>query len=1308
MLNFRALLACILISTQITFPVLAHTNTTVVGRDEVVHPDLGYDGGAGLHTVVKTAWTKLADDMGTRFKTFSAVANSTVMNVRHNFGVQFADLSVYIYTGTAPNLTRVADPVASGWTIAVGSPAKEVINVTVPSSGGPFTGAVYIVHGSAVEKLDDLDDVDVTTSTPQDGQALVYNLATTTWVPGASGDSSLKCQSISTPNLVLKSGYLFLDSGDELQVASDLTVSLSTILGSAPANATAYYLYADLDNIPSATILSNGRQVRVVSAASNFSLQTALPTAVNQTRYVPLCEIKSATTGTAWSGTGSSFVTLATRRAGRPVLNVNPTVYELSKQSIGSVGAQNNTQQAVSASDFSGGTVTFYPLAGNPNDGSTNAINLTAVGTPVYTSEGFYGRTVATFDGVDDNFTSTSNQFRASTFTSGGWFKAKWATGGFLSSLFGNWNSSGNNLSWLVRANPVANSGVAFEFFVSTNGSNSPALTFTAYRWNDDEWHHIVYTASGGSTFAYIDGELVGSAANGTPFANTSSFKIGTSSAGGTFFNGSAQDFFMSNGTALTDAQVNAIYSRRFAGAQYKGGHTLATSSFPSRLQSTDYSFWNLTANGNDGTANARNLTNNGTILFTSPGIFGTAGVAKFTGTSSQYFQSTSTAFNPGSSDFTIGGWVYMLPEPTSVGSLWSIGSTTADRVLNLGLISTGNLRLWATTTAGSYDVFQEVDATQYLQKWSHITYSFTAANSRHSVKINGVEVLGMFRSIRSATSAEFNIGSEWGSQNFFTGRMQELFYVNKVLNDDELRKLRASKLSHNANVLAQNQQWYGQFWKSDNSIYQNELDQGFIVDKTANDIFIDPDLSSEDSFALRAQNQSFATTIIPIKTFTTGKLSASPSFPLAHSLGTIPKDFYILTTGQSESGKDDKRYDLCSADATNINCDVSSLTIDSSHQIEVVASAAPIAVSVPVADATQSGIVSIGTQTIAGDKTLTGSTTIGGTVGSQTHVVQSGGVTSLNIKSVGNSNAEIKFTLTSPVQNWQYGAALTRTDGALEWYDTTGGALRAYMSPNGIMAFNKGNYNALNSGADSNTTLVVGDSRNQIVTPTTARTYTLPTTSILKGDTFQFTNNAAVSSSNLFILINSSAGNLIRTVYPQTTVHVMALQDTPTTAAHWQVAEPAISEWTTFTPTFTNTNNTFAGATGRWRRNGDAIDLQYAVTLSAGTTVSGVIKPVLPMSLTIDTTKQASAEGKIGLFWAYDSSSSVVYWGPVRGGNGYISGMIGPAPGGSSTAVGAEVSNTVPAVSGGWGASDEWYWNVTGLPITGWTATKG
>lgn len=157
----------------------------------------------------------------------------------------------------------------------------------------------------------------------------------------------------------------------------------------------------------------------------------------------------------------------------------------------------------------------------------------------------------------------------------------------------------------------------------------------------------------------------------------------------------------------------------------------------------------------------------------------------------------------------------------------------------------------------------------------------------------------------------------------------------------------------------------------------------------------------------------------------------------------------------------------------------------------------------------------------------------------------------------------------------------------------------------------------------DSNVTFVNVDARNQICTPTAARTYTLPTTSIPQGDIWYFIN-----TSNFVITVNSSAGNLVDYVVPQGRLKLAALVATPTTAANWKTIE-ADSAWVTYTPTITDTTSTFSftAKQGAYRRNRNNIEVKIAGQTGSGTG-GGAVYFAIPAGWSINSALLATVGG--------------------------------------------------------------------------------
>jgi hypothetical protein len=94
----------------------------------------------------------------------------------------------------------------------------------------------------------------------------------------------------------------------------------------------------------------------------------------------------------------------------------------------------------------------------------------------------------------------------------------------------------------------------------------------------------------------------------------------------------------------------------------------------------------------------------------------------------------------------------------------------------------------------------------------------------------------------------------------------------------------------------------------------------------------------------------------------------------------------------------------------------------------------------------------------------------------------------------------------------------------------------------------NPSNTLAIVAANDSNKIFTNADGRYQLCTPTAARTYTLPTTSIPQGDIWTFNN-----ASNFRIQINASGGALVGFIYPGSKTTFVSKIATPTGAADWQ-----------------------------------------------------------------------------------------------------------------------------------------------------------
>lgn len=281
--------------------------TSIVGRLQAVHPDLGFDGGATLEGHVKSTLTKISDAINSRFFVSRLLLDSASVNFEHNFKCAFSELRINLFLiDGGDELTRITEattPPLSDFSI-VAKVGDLTTHITVTNNTGSTQDiALVVVQGKGAEVLSDLGDCDTTGK--EDGQALVYSVGSDKFVPGASGDSSFKFQKLTGTVLTIKKGYLILSTGEEIYSSADLSPDLATAIPGADGN---YYGYFDRTTFPAASTVSGRKLIAMTSSQLVFS--TTTPDQINLSRYVPIGKVIKST------GVFSGLETLAMRRHG--------------------------------------------------------------------------------------------------------------------------------------------------------------------------------------------------------------------------------------------------------------------------------------------------------------------------------------------------------------------------------------------------------------------------------------------------------------------------------------------------------------------------------------------------------------------------------------------------------------------------------------------------------------------------------------------------------------------------------------------------------------------------------------------------------------------------------------------------------------------------------------------------------------------------------------------------------------------------------------------------------------------------------
>lgn len=121
---------------------------TEISRSKLEHPVLATAGGPSLHAEIETIYTKLGDNANSRYLTSDALADSTDVDLEHNFNVDFADLGFLLYErNTTTN--ELIQKLSAGFlvTATIGS-EKTHVNVA-NSSGVSRDIALVVVHGGS-------------------------------------------------------------------------------------------------------------------------------------------------------------------------------------------------------------------------------------------------------------------------------------------------------------------------------------------------------------------------------------------------------------------------------------------------------------------------------------------------------------------------------------------------------------------------------------------------------------------------------------------------------------------------------------------------------------------------------------------------------------------------------------------------------------------------------------------------------------------------------------------------------------------------------------------------------------------------------------------------------------------------------------------------------------------------------------------------------------------------------------------------------------------------------------------------------
>lgn len=718
----------------------------------------------------------------------------------------------------------------------------------------------------------------------------------------------------------------------------------------------------------------NLTEVRVVDQ-SNVLLATIPLYAVttNTTRrYKFTCPSSGSWRTRVYSLGDALPVKIAAVYVGEEVENsfvANPIVFN-QERSIGSVGSVANARGALVPTDFPiPANAHIYNLDGDANDSTSGTpISLAINGGLQFAGKGFFGReNIADFDGVDDYLSSGNALFHpTSSFSLGGTFtvsKADLNSGSFVY-LMNTWPAT--NRGYILALNGSGGVYFAVSADGTTVGGDVEAVIAEGL-------NHIaaVYDDTNNLIKIFINGQLaVSEAYASTLFASTASFEVGRRSAGAQYFSGKMEDLFFAQ-EAYTGSVINGIYSKIFTNhKQIAGGHPLTDDSFPLDDLTGKVSYYNLD-DANDDSGNGLTLTNNGGITFDGLDIYGEARIANLKG-GGDYLSSSAAFFKAGR--VTVGGMFSLNKDDANTAALISrYVTSTANRSYTMFVGVDETLSCIGSVNGTSGTTLTYSGKTINNGEWNHLACSFGLDMIK--MYINGIlRASKDYSGLYVASTADLEIGSfNNGLNNNEPFKAQDMFVENYVVSDEDIRKLASAKIDLPNAVPSESQDWSATLWKREDSKIENQMKVGFVKDTSPTALYLKTGLNAEDKLILKMRNTGISGTNVSSIRHDTGALSVAPSFPMAHGMGQVPKDVLVMIEGQTTTGDWDYRRDLCSANATNIICDLSGLTIDGTHRVRVVASDLPLGAMLTSASTTTEGLVNTTTQAFGGDKEFAG-----------------------------------------------------------------------------------------------------------------------------------------------------------------------------------------------------------------------------------------------------------------------------------------------------------------------------------------------
>lgn len=408
------------------------------------------------------------------------------------------------------------------------------------------------------------------------------------------------------------------------------------------------------------------------------------------------------------------------------------------------------------------------------------------------------------------------------------------------------------------------------------------------------------------------------------------------------------------------------------AAGNYAGGHLKDADSYRSSLGASTLSIYALAANPNDAIG-TRNFTNNGTTPFTGTDIRGNTNLAANLNGSSHYFTyNADNFFNGGDADFTADIWAAADDwTPGTPCQIMSKGVSSSDRGWGIEVTTTGDIQFYVPLTASTIANTILPNPGFTNGSWHHFAVRYVAATNMWTFFIDGVPFQTREQANLAATSNLFTVGARYTTpEEFFDGRLCQFGYAKAALSDTEVLKLASVRLDLTATVARADQIWEGQY--IDANGIRSSLPKAWLIDQKDVKVYmhIGDDSVSTDSVLLKLYDGGLGGATVPVRKFDR-TYTSNPGTTVAHGLPSRPTVVEIWHDQNADGKYVNVANDLqAKVDGTNLYVDLSSLTIDGTHPVNIVLSCGVPAIAQETGYKVKSGTYTA----VNGDKIITDS----------------------------------------------------------------------------------------------------------------------------------------------------------------------------------------------------------------------------------------------------------------------------------------------------------------------------------------------